>query len=123
MIKLPVIDRNKWIIITNILWIVIAFVLVAFPVRKSSDYRKAEKVFTMQRDSLNKVVTARQQEIEGLATSVKGMEMKLDTANFINNILKGKISKYEKDYNSINTMSTDGNIELLSKFLSEEVSN
>ena len=121
--KLPVITKNQWFLITTALWIVIIIVLVMFPVRKSVDYRKSVKALTIQRDSLKSVIDIRNGEITSLTALVENSEMKLDTVNFVNSILTNKLKKYEKDYVRVNGMSIDDNIKFLSDYISAEISN
>ena len=121
--KLPVIKKNQWFAAVSGALIVIIIVLLLFPVKNSSDYRKSVKILTIQRDSLKSVLSSRDKKISDLTTTVQNSEMKLDTVNFVNSILSNKLKKYEKDFILVNTMSIDDNIEFLSRYLSAEAGN
>jgi hypothetical protein len=123
MIKLPVITKNQWFIATIVLLVIVILILLLFPARKSSEYRKTVKALTAQRDSFKEVIAGREADINALEILVNAGEIKLDTVNFLNNILNQKIKKYEKDITHVNSASTDDNIIFLSKYLSTETSN
>jgi len=116
-------SKNKWIIISNCLWIVIVLCLIVFNSQKPSEYKKSIKLLTQQKDSLKTVINEREYRIKTLTTKVEQSEQRLDTVNFVRAILEQKLLKYEKDHSHISTMSTDDNIKFLSDYLSKEVSN
>ena len=118
--KLPVITKNQLFAIISGALVVFIIVLLLFPVKNSSDYRKSVKILTIQRDSLKSVISSRDKKISDLTTTVQNSEMKLDTVNFVNLILKQKIQKYEKTFVDVRNMSTDDGILFLTKYLSEE---
>lgn len=121
--KLPVVTRDQWFLIAIIILVIAIAILIIFPVRNSSAYRKSIKSLTEQRDSLKASIYNQEQLISEQARVVKLAEMKLDTVNFVNSILKQKIKKYEKTYLDVRNMSTDDGILFLTKYLSEEAPN
>jgi septal ring factor EnvC (AmiA/AmiB activator) len=123
MINLDFFTKNRLFLISTGLWIVILFTVVTCNTNNSSSNRKLIKSITHSQDSLKSVLKDREKDISILTELVKKTEMKLDTINFTNDILKKKIQKYEKAYSSIYSMSTDDNILFLAKYLSTETSN
>jgi hypothetical protein len=121
--KLPIVTEDKWLKGCIILLFIVICIICLFPARNSSDYRKVIKGLTEERDSLKSAVITQETEITALSTSIKASEMKLDTANFVNSILKQKIKKYEKTFVDVRNMSTDDGILFLTKYLSEEAPN
>lgn len=113
-------SKNKWIIASNLLWLVIIACLVVFNYDRPSEYKKSYKLLADQKDSLKAVLDDREKDINFLKIVIRYTEMRLDTANIVKSTLKTKIRQYEKNYARIDSMSVDDNVLLLSEHLSSE---
>jgi hypothetical protein len=118
--KLSKTYKNKLIIATNILWLMIVLVLVVFYIKKPNNYKESIKSLTSQRDSLKVVVIYREYILDSLKSEIDKQKVELFRVDFQKEILEKKLKKYEQTYTRINDMSIDGNIELLTKYLSEK---
>lgn len=119
MIKFQLTEKNKWLLISGVLWLLLLVFMMTCNTRREDGYRKSIKAITKEQDSLKAVIKHRKQSIDSLKVVINKTEMRIDTINYERDILENKIHSYEKNFVDVRNMSTDSGIQFLSDQLSK----
>lgn len=110
-----------WPTLSAIMLIVIVGVLI-YTFNGSINYKRDIKDIRREKDSLQAIISNRQEEIDSLTFKINSFVI-IDTIKYRQEIIEKIKKRYESNINIIYTNSRNKNIELLSRNLSERDSS